>query len=154
MNREDARLQWAESVLVRVRGPDPRHIKAEGFVFYDQKGGETTLSCSGVLIGDGSVLTSASILAPFLAVPDVGGGTRGRTKGIMQHPAHDVTTRAPSLVPGTRAEIYQECRGAIQARRKPAIRIRSNPLAFGTVEKLHPSSSSLEFSRFQKSSSV
>jgi S1-C subfamily serine protease len=63
-------------VMVRVTGPDPKGLKADGRAFYSMEGGRTTLSASGFLCssslckGSLVVVTSAALLAPFVRVEE------------------------------------------------------------------------------------
>ncbi|GBG23797.1 Glyoxysomal processing protease, glyoxysomal [Hondaea fermentalgiana] len=64
-------------VLVRVTGPDPKGIKADGRPFYSMEAGKTTLSASGFLCPCGAVaegwavVTSAMLFAPFMKLHEV-----------------------------------------------------------------------------------
>mmetsp|Transcript_4129 Transcript_4129/g.7894 ORF Transcript_4129/g.7894 Transcript_4129/m.7894 type:complete len:574 (+) Transcript_4129:102-1823(+) len=64
----------AVGALVRVEGPDPRGAKADDRAFYAMEGGRTTLTASGMMVrrrGEAMVITSATVLAPFLRINPV-----------------------------------------------------------------------------------
>eukprot|EP00941_MAST-03F_sp_MAST-3F-sp1_P001546 g1546.t1 len=70
------------SVLVRIVGPDARYMKHRGFEFFMQKKGKTILSCSGFHFGNGNILTSANLFAPFLSSV---GGTVGNEPSLLNN---------------------------------------------------------------------
>lgn len=62
----DLAMAAQTAVLVQVSGPDPKQLKTGNHQFFIADNGTTTLSCSGWVLNQRHIVTSAWVVAPFL----------------------------------------------------------------------------------------